>query len=150
MRFRTRRRELLLEIMNEKDFIQQDIFVPDSFVEEKKIIFSYDTSFILQDRFCLKMETKDFIVNPERIKGFKIETIEKRKVIKVKTYLKINEWIKDFEKIEIIKIYFFDSYGNLLKNGFDYDVDYLDFTLECDYKFRDYLVPIFSYEILGI
>jgi len=113
MRFRTRRRELLLEIMNEKDFIQQDIFVPDSFVEEKKIIFSYDTSFILQDRFCLKMETKDFVVNPERIKGFKIETIEKRKVIKVKTYLKINEWIKDFEKIEIIKIYFFDSYGNL-------------------------------------
>lgn len=146
---RSRKKELLLEIMSDKDFIQQDIFIPDSFVEEKKFLVNFDKKFILQDRFCVKMETDDFVVNPERIKGFKIENIENKKVIKIKTYLQVNEWINDFKNIHIIKIYFFDFNGNLLKNCLDYDVDYMDFSLECDYKFRDYLVPVFSYEILG-
>jgi len=146
---RSRKKELLLEIMSDKDFIQQDIFIPDSFVEEKKLLVNFDKKFIWQDRFCVKMETDDFVVNPERIKGFKIETIESKKIIKIKTYLQVNEWINDFQNIHIIKIYFFDSNGNLLKNCLDYDVDYMDFSLECDYKFRDYLVPVFSYEILG-
>lgn len=146
---RSRKKELLLEIMSDKDFIQQDIFIPDSFIEEKKFLVNFDKKFILQDRFCVKMETDDFVVNPERIKGFKIENIENKKIIKIKTYLQVNEWINDFKNIHIIKIYFFDFNGNLLKNCLDYDVDYIDFSLECDYKFRDYLVPVFSYEILG-
>lgn len=146
---RSRKKELLLEFMSDKDFIQQDIFIPDSFVEEKKLLINFDKKFIWQDRFCVKMETDDFVVNPERIKGFKIETIENKKIIKIKTYIQVSEWLKDFQNIHIIKIYFFDSNGNLLKHCIDYDVDYMDFSLECDYKFRDYLVPIFSYEILG-
>lgn len=147
---RSRKKELILEFMNEKDFIQQDIFLPDTFTEDKKFLLNFDSSFVLQDRFCVKLETDDFVVNPERIKGFKIQTILDEKIIKVKTYLQVHEWITDFEKIHIIKIYFFDSKGNLLKNCLDYDVDYMDFNLECDYKFRDYLVPTFSYKILGV
>ncbi len=150
MTTRSRRKDLILEFMNDKDFIQQDIFLPDSFVEDKKFLLNFDSCFVLQDRFCVKLETDDFVVNPERIKGFKIETIQNEKIIKVKTYLQVHEWINDFEKIHIIKIYFFDSNGNILKNCFDYDVDYMDFNLECDYKFRDYLVPTFSYKILGV
>ena len=150
MTTRSRRKDLILEFMNDRDFIQQDIFLPDSYVEDKKFLLNFDSSFVLQDRFCVKLETDDFVVNPERIKGFKIETIQNEKIIKVKTYLQVHEWINDFEKIHIIKIYFFDSKGNILKNCFDYDVDYMDFNLECDYKFRDYLVPTFSYKILGI
>lgn len=146
---RSRKKELLLEFMSDKDFIQQDIFIPDAFVEEKNLILNFDKKFIWQDRFCVKMETDDFVVNPERIKGFKIETVEHKKIIKIKTYIQVSEWLKDFQGIHVIKIYFFDSNGNLLKNCLDYDVDYVDFSLECDYKFRDYLVPIFSYEILG-
>ena len=146
---RNRQKELLLEMMNDKDFIQQDIFLPNAFYEEKKFLMSFDPKFVLQDRFCDKMETDDFVVNPERIKGFKIETIENKKIIKIKTYLQVHEWLTDFQNIHIIKVYFFDGNGNILKNCIDYDVDYLDFSLECDYKFRDYLVPIFSYEILG-
>ena len=149
MTTRFRKRELILEILNEKDFIQQDIFLPESFTEDKKLLLNFDKQFVLQDRFCVKMETDDFTVNPERIKGFKIISIENKHIIKVKTYLKINEWMQDFKNIHIIKIYFFDSNGNILKNCLDYDVDFMDFSLECDYKFRDYLVPIFTYEILG-
>lgn len=149
MTTRSRKKDLILEFMNDRDFIQTDIFLPNSFNEEKRLLWNFDNTFILQDRFCVKMETRDFVLNPERIKGFRIETIQNEKLIKIKTYLKIDEWIKDFEKIEVIKIYFFDSKGNMLKNCFDYDVDYIGFSLECDYKFRDYLVPVFSYKILG-
>ena len=101
MKTRSRRRELLLEFMNDRDFLQQDIFLPDTFSEEKKIILKHDSNFILQDRFCVKMETQDFIVNPERIKGFKIETApDFKKLIRIKTYLQIHEWIKDFENVQ--------------------------------------------------
>ena len=147
---RSRKKELLLEFMSDKEFIQQDIFIPDAFIEDKKLLLNFDTNYFLQDRFCVKMETDDFVVNPERIKGFKIENFENKKIIKIKTYLKITEWLKDFENVHIIKVYFFDSNGNILKNCIDFDVDYSGFSLECDYKFRDYLVPIFSYDILGI
>ncbi len=148
MTTRSRKKDLILEFMNDRDFIQPDIFLPNSFNEEKRLLLNFDNTFILQDRFCVKMETKDFFLNPERIKGFRIETVQNEKLIRIKTYLKIDEWIKDFETIEVIKIYFFDSKGNILKNCFDYDVDYIGFNLECDYKFRDYLVPVFSYKIL--
>ncbi len=148
MNLRIRKKEIFLEFMSDKDFINQDIFLPSSFSDEKKLFLNFDKNFIWQDRFCVKMETDDFVVNPERIKGFKIDSFEKNKILKIKTYIQLNEWLNDFKNIDLIKIYFFDSNGNLLKNSFDYDVDYMDFTLECDYKFRDYLVPIFSYKIL--
>lgn len=146
---RSRKKELLLEILYNKEY-QQDIFLPESFKEEKKILLNFEKDFLLQDRFCVRMETENFFINPERIKGFKIENLENKKIIKIKTYLHIDDWIKDFEHIQIIKIHFFDSNGNILKNCFDYDVDFMGFSLECDYKFRDYLVPIFTYQILGI
>lgn len=145
---RTRRKEMLLEFISDKNFLKQDIFVPNSFNSEKNFQNNLDDNFIFQDKFCVKMETKNFVVNPDRIKGFKIEKDIIGKIIKIKTYLQINEWLNDFKKIEIIKIYFFDNNGNILKNCFDYDVEYVDFKLECDYKFRDYLTPIFIYQIL--
>ncbi len=146
---RSRKKQILLEIMSEKEFLGKNIFLPSNFNTDSSAINHYDSNYMLQDRFSVKMETETFVVNPERIKGFKIEKSSDKRIIKIKSYLQVHEWIKDFEKVHIIKIFFFDSRGNILKNSFDYDVDFFGFNLECDYSYRDYLTPVFIYEILS-
>lgn len=146
---RNRRKELLLDIMSDPNFLQKQIFLPDAYSSEKTFSTQLDNDFMFQDKFCVRMETLNFVINPERIKGFKIEKDDFGRTIKIKTYIYVQEWFDDFQKIEIIKVYFFDNKGNILKNCFDYDVQYLDFKLECDYKFRDYLTPVFTYQIIG-
>jgi hypothetical protein len=108
-----------------------------------------DPNFIFQDRFSLSLQSEKFKIGPDRIKGFRIESVSGKRIIKVKTIMHIESWIKEFEQIEIVKIYFFDNNGNKMVNFFDYDVDFKCFYLDCDYKFRDYLTPIFEYEIIN-
>ena len=115
---------------------------------KSQIITSLDPNFLFQDRFSLCLESETFKIGPDKIKGFRIESIPGKRIIKVKTIMHIESWIKDFEQAEIIKIYFFDNEGNKIRNSFDYDVDFKCFYLECDYKFRDYMTPVFEYEII--
>ena len=96
---RSRRTELLLEILS-KTYQRKDIFLPNA-TKINELISLKDPKILCQDSFCLKMESPEFIVNPERIKSFKIEDNSSSKSIKIKTYLQIDEWIKDFKKIEI-------------------------------------------------
>ncbi len=147
---RDRKKELLLEIISETNNFQQDAFLPIGNHEKNRIITNLDPNFIFQDRFSMQLESQEsFIIGPEKIKGFRIENIDDKRILKVKTILHIDEWINDFKKIEIIKIYFFDMNGNVLNNSFDYDVSFKCFYLDCDYTFRDYLTPIYEYEILA-
>lgn len=145
---RDRRKELLFEIMSESNHVSYDIYLPNINYEKNLIINNLDSNFVFQDKFCISMHMDDFTINPDRIKGFRIEQKQDKRIIKVKTFLHIDSWLKDFEKIEIIKIYFFDSIGSPVKNHLDYDVDFKFFYLDCDYKFRDYLTPVYEYEIL--
>jgi len=151
MSSRSRKHEILLEILSDKDFYHEQIVLPKSQTDayrQDNIIYPIDNNFYYQNRFVVKMETEDFIIKSDRIKGFRIENSGISKVLKIKTFLHVDEWVEDFQHVDIIKIYFFDMRGNLMKNSFDYDVDYKGFSLGCDYKFFDYLTPIFEYNIL--
>ncbi len=143
---RDRRKELLLEIMSESG--HNNIFLPITDLSKKELLSNLDPHFVFQDKFCVHMESDNNVIGPERIKGFRIDYVGKHKVIKVKTRLFVEDWIKDFEKVDIIKIYFFDDAGNPMDNFFDYDVDFKCFYLDCDYQFRDYLTPVYEFYIL--
>ncbi len=145
---RNKRKELILEILSDNDFSRSDFFLPTTDFN-KQIINSLDPNFVYNDRFSILMETADIIIGPEKIKGFRIENIYGGKhLLKIKTRLHINDDMELYRKIENIKINFFDNKGNILKSNFEYPVDYKGFYLMCDYSFRDYLTPIYEYEIL--
>jgi len=144
---RDRRKELLFEIMSETSSGHSDIFLPSGDYTKTQIISHLDPNFFHQDRFCLELKSEEKTFGFNKIKGFRIDNDGQSQVIKIKTFLHIEDWLKDFEKIEIIKIYFFDSNGNLMRNSFDYDVDFKRFYLDCDYKLQDYLTPIYEYVI---
>lgn len=145
---RDRRKELLFEIMSATNTGHRDIYLPNREHSKLQIISNLDSSFIFQDKFCLHLQSEHKQISSEKIKGFRIDNDGERKIIKVKTFLHIEDWIKDFEQIDIIRIYFFDFHGNVTNNSFDYDVDFKRFYLDCDYKFQDYMTPIYEYEIL--
>lgn len=154
MTSRSRKSEILLEILSGKEFYNEEICLPKIADEthltfHQRTIFYNNPQYYYQNRFVVRMETDDLIIKSERIKGFKIETINNEMLLKIKTFMHIDEWLEDFKTVEIIKIYFFDIRGNMLKNSFDYDVNYKSFSLACDYKFADYLTPVFEYYILS-
>ncbi len=146
---RERRKELLLEITSETNKINSDMYLPISDYTKSQLITSLDPNFIYQDKFSLSLQSESLKIGPDRIKGFRIENVPGKRIIKVKTIMHIESWIKEFEQIDIVKIYFFDNNGNRIINFFDYDVDFKCFYLDCDYKFRDYLTPVFEYEIIN-
>lgn len=144
---RRRRKELLLEILSETEKIGKTIYLPNTDYRKDRIITNLNDDFVFQDKFCLVLEAENILIEPGRIKGFRIENVNGHNLIKVKTFLHISDWIRDFEKIEIIKVYFFDAMNQTIKSSFDYDVAFKAFYLDCDYSFRDYLTPVYEYEI---
>ena len=118
-------------------------------------VFNHLTSSILhnnelfvKNRFSIELERSDGLkIDESRIKGFKIITSNGHKVLMVKTYLHIKEWITDYEKVIIAKIAFLDNIGNEI-NNLDLDICFDGYFIECDYSLDDVVTPEFSYTIL--
>ena len=51
------------------------------------------------------MQIDDEIINNDNIQGFFISNFNNEKTIKISTAIHIKEWIHDFERVNIIKIY---------------------------------------------
>jgi hypothetical protein len=135
-----RRRSVLIEkIINRKT---RDVQSTDRFFQSISDVFR-------KDRFFVEMERNDgSVLNPYRICGFKIDDNKDSKILKVKTTLEINEWIADYEKVVIVRIFLYDSSGNDLIN-MDFDVIFRGYSMECDYHSDEAMKPIFSYAIIG-
>ena len=110
------------------------------------LFFSMD--FLRKNRFVVEMQIDDVIINSDNIQGFSISHInDKEKTIKINTAIHINEWIHDFEKVNIIKVYLLDGLGNEHK-GFDFDVIYKGYVFDCDYKDDAPVNPYFIFRII--
>lgn len=134
------KKNILLEFINE--------FNP---FDEVKLNKEYpillgDNNFLIQNRFSVHLEGDDIKISHEKIKGFKIIEYDNRKNLFIKSTLHINDWVDDFKKIDFAKIYLYDKNGNV-KRFLDFDLGYVGYKLECDYKTNDFLTPIFDYEI---
>jgi hypothetical protein len=134
------KKNILLEFIN--DFNPLEEFK----LEKEYPILLGESNFFLQNRFSVHLEGEDIKISPNRIKGFKLVEYNNKKNLLIKSTLCINDWIDDFKKIDFAKIFFYDKDGNVVR-FVDFDIGYLGYKLECDYKTNDFLTPVFDYEI---
>jgi len=134
------KKNILLEFIN--DFNPLEEFK----LEKEYPILLGESNFFLQNRFSVHLEGEDIKISPNRIKGFKLVEYNNKKNLLIKSTLCINDWIDDFKKIDFAKIFFYDKDGNVVR-FVDFNIDYLGYKLECDYKTNDFLTPVFDYEI---
>ena len=133
-RFRNKK-NILLEFIN--DFNPLEEFK----LEKEYPILLGESNFFLQNRFSVHLEGEDIKISPNRIKGFKLVEYNNKKNLLIKSTLCINDWVDDFAKI-----FFYDKDGNVVR-FVDFNIGYLGYKLECDYKTNDFLTPVFDYEI---
>lgn len=134
------KKNILLEFIN--DFNPLEEF---SLEKEYPILLGENNVF-LQNRFSVHLEGEDIKINPNKIKGFKLVEYNNKKNLLIKSTLYINDWVDDFKKIDFAKIFFYDKNGNIVR-FMDFNIGYLGYKLECDYKNNDFLTPLFDYEI---
>jgi hypothetical protein len=138
-RFRNKK-NILLEFIN--DFNPLEEFK----LEKEYPILLGESNFFLQNRFSVHLEGEDIKISPNRIKGFKLVEYNNKKNLLIKSTLCISDWVDDFKKIDFAKIFFYDKDGNVVR-FVDFNIGYLGYKLECDYKTNDFLTPVFDYEI---
>ena len=138
-RFRNKK-NILLEFIN--DFNPLEEFK----LEKEYPILLGESNFFLQNRFSVHLEGEDIKISPNRIKGFKLVEYNNKKNLLIKSTLCISDWVDDFKKIDFAKIFCYDKDGNVVR-FVDFNIGYLGYKLECDYKTNDFLTPVFDYEI---
>lgn len=108
------------------------------------LFFSMD--FLRKSRFIIEMKIDDKIINSDNIQGFSISHLEE-KILKISTVIHLSEWVNDYEKVNIIKIYFLDGLGNEHRQ-FDFDAIYKGYIFDCNYKDDSPITPYFVFKIL--
>jgi hypothetical protein len=108
----------------------------------------FNLDLLRKNRFVVEMQIDDIIVKSDNIQGFSIAHINsEEKIIKINTAIHVDDWISEYEKVNIIKVYLLDSLGNEHKE-FDFDVIYKGYLFDCDYKDDALLTPYFVYKII--
>jgi hypothetical protein len=101
-----------------------------------------------KNRFVLHLENdKDNSINPNRIRNFKIEQIENKKTITITSLLCVQDWIDDFKKMNMVKIFFLDPIGNVCQ-FMDFDIVFSGYSIGGDYESNELLIPSFKYIII--
>ena len=125
-------------------------------IRKKYEVYSYNENVTLdfshlfrKDKFHVELERADgTMIDPNRICGFKVDSDKDTKILKIKSTLEINEWIPDYEKVTIARIFLYNSNGDDI-NSMDFDVIFRGYSLGCDYNSDESMKPVFLYDIIG-
>jgi|TARA_R110000803_G_scaffold58190_3_gene116418 hypothetical protein len=82
-----------------------------------------------------------------RIGGFRFNSDNSGKSIDIDIVMTINDWVEDFLKVNICKVYLIDATGRILRM-FDYDVVNSGYKYDVSYNSSDVLKPRFFYKII--
>lgn len=108
----------------------------------------FNMDFLRKNRFVVEMQINDKTIRNESVQGFSIKNInDTEKIIKINTAIHIDDWITEYEKVNIIKVYILDGLGNEHRH-FDLDVIYKGYLFDCDYREDAPLTPYFIYKII--
>jgi hypothetical protein len=108
----------------------------------------FNMDFLRKNRFVVEMQIDDNIIKNDNVQGFSISHInDSEKIIKINTAIHVDDWISDYEKVNIIKVYLLDGLGNEHRE-FDFDVVYKGYSFDCDYRDDALVVPHFIYRII--
>jgi hypothetical protein len=82
-----------------------------------------------------------------RIGGFKFVSSKSGENIEIESMLSIDEWIDEFLKANICKLYIVDAIGKIIKM-FDYDIVNIGYQYELNYENSEVIKPKFLYKII--
>jgi hypothetical protein len=144
---KSRKRSILIEVIGYSKFPK-----PKSYNNEKLLISNFFTTVEpqLKNRFIIELEdfNNKLLIESEKIKSFNFyQNEDGEKKIVIESYLEINEWVDNFLKVEICKIFLLNPVGDVV-NYFDYDIANSGYEYELNYSKDDLLVPKFFYTIL--
>jgi hypothetical protein len=108
----------------------------------------FNAEYLRKNKFVIEMQVDDKILNTSNIQGFSISHFKgKEKTIRINTAIHVNDWVSDYDKVNIIKVYLFDVMGNPIRE-FDLDVTFKGYNFDCDYREDALVVPCFVYKII--
>lgn len=100
-----------------------------------------------KNHFAIQLENEHEGIEPYKICGYKIEEFSDKSIITISSILIVGDWVEQFKKMTMVKIFFLDSIGNFCEL-FDYDIMYEGFSLEGSHKSDEVLTSTFKYIIL--
>ena len=120
-------------------FIDTDLEVFETFEPFKKNRFIVD----------LEIDTSSLSkkIPNSRISSFRFFSDKNGMNIHIDIILSIDEWVEDFIKVNICKMYLVDAIGKIIKS-FDYDVIYSGYEYDLSYENSNILKPRFFYKII--
>ncbi len=120
-------------------FINRDLEIFEPFEPYKKNRFIID----------LEIDTSSLSkkIPNSRIDSFKFVSDKNGTNIHIDIMLSIHEWVEDYLKVNICKIYLIDPTGKIIKH-FDYDVISSGYEYDLKYESSNILKPRFFYKII--
>jgi hypothetical protein len=100
-----------------------------------------------KNHFTVFLEGNDEKIESHKICGYKIEDFSDHSTISITSILMVGDWVDQFKRMTIVKIFFLDAVGNPC-SLFDFDIMYDGFSMEGGYKMDDVLTSTFKYKIL--
>lgn len=141
---KTRKRSILLEVLEHKSFPKPRVFKNENPFQ----VAAFEP--LLKNRFIVELEDNNQknIINSNRIKSCKFFQSENGdKKIVIESYLATNEWMDEFLKVEICKIFILNPVGDVI-SYLDYDIVNSGYEYELNYSKDDLLTPKIFYTIL--
>jgi len=139
-----RKRTVFVEKSLHKKTINNEILSKHNF----SLLLNFNREYFRKNKFVLEMQIDNDCFESSNIQGFNINHFKDgNKTICVNTYVHTNEWIDEYSKVNIIKIYLLDASGDPAKQ-FDFDVNFNGYTFDCNYKDDGFATPNFIYKIL--
>jgi hypothetical protein len=101
---------------------------------------------LIKNRFLVQLENdnEDTFIDSSKIKSIQIKSNKNNSFIVLEPFLHIHEWVENYKKMNICKIFFLDPTGLVIKS-FDYDISYFGYEYELNYSDSDIFAPKIFY-----
>ena len=104
-----------------------------------------------KNRFIVDLEIDSKYLSKKipnsRVSGFSFNSDKNGKTIHIDIIMSIDEWVEDFLKVNICKVYLIDATGVILRM-FDYDIVNSGYKYDVSYDSSEILKPRFFYKII--
>jgi hypothetical protein len=90
---------------------------------------------LMSNRFLVQLEndSDNSFIDSKYIKSIKLKSDKNDSFIIIEPYLTIHDWIEEYEKMNICKVFFLSPIGQIVK-VLDYDVLYFGYEYELNHS----------------
>ncbi len=103
---------------------------------------------LVSNRFLVQLEndSDNSFIDSKNIKSIKLKSDKNGSFIIIEPYLTIHDWIEEYEKMNICKVFLLNPIGEIVK-VLDYDVLYFGYEYELNYSNSTPFCPKMFYKL---